>query len=584
MDNQPSRSEAFHSQMRKDVEHMKQARLFQNLRWRLFCNTILIQLQENWMRLLTLGLASILIWAAIYVVTNTAFHAIRENLIQLGGPIVGTLLDLLFLALGILLIFSTGIILFSSLFTSAESGFLLSTPARADQVFAYKFQGSLAFSSWAFVLLGSPVLVSYGLEFGAPWHYFLFLVLFFFGFLLLPGSIGALLCLLVVNFLPRRPRQIVILAILLLAAFLCVWMYQVAPKHWLDLMRPEFGQRLLENLAATRGPLAPNHWMSRGLQAAVRGDLNQTIYSLSLIWSNGLFMYLVAAWVSRRLYRRGFNRVATGAMLRRRYGGHWLDALLSSMVAFLDRQTRLLIIKDFRTFRRDPAQWAQVVIFLILAGLYFFYVRQFYGDNIPWQYKNVVSLVNLAATALLLCAYTGRFIFPMLSLEGRKFWILGLLPFRRDRLVIGKFAFSAIWSVLLGESIMVFSDLMLGINPWIVANHVFTVIVVGLGLSGLSVGLGTWMPNFRESDPSKIAVGLGGTMNLVVCLLFLIVVISLMAAPWHFLAVLEDGRFELPVRTKYFLVLGVLGGFAVGFLAVIFPLRLGARALRKMEF
>ena len=27
-----------------------------------------------------------------------------------------------------------------------------------------------------------------------------------------------------------------------------------------------------------------------------------------------------------------------------------------------------------------------------------------------------------------MCAYTGRFIFPMLSLEGNKFWILGLLP------------------------------------------------------------------------------------------------------------------------------------------------------------
>ena len=33
------------------------------------------------------------------------------------------------------------------------------------------------------------------------------------------------------------------------------------------------------------------------------------------------------------------------------------------------------------------------------------------------------------AIALLLCTYTGRFVYPMLSLEGRKFWVLGLLPF-----------------------------------------------------------------------------------------------------------------------------------------------------------
>src|SRR5947209_20376081 len=57
--------------------------------------------------------------------------------------------------------------------------------------------------------------------------------------------------------------------------------------------------------------------------------------------------------------------------------------------------------------------------------------------------------------------------------------------------------------------------------------------VLALGLSSLSVGLGACMPNFRENDPSKIAVGLGGTLNLVAGLLFLVVIISLMAGPLH---------------------------------------------------
>ena len=60
-----------------------------------------------------------------------------------------------------------------------------------------------------------------------------------------------------------------------------------------------------------------------------------------------------------------------------------------------------------------------------------------------------VSLTNLTATSILLCAYTGRFIYPMLSLEGRKFWILGLLPLKRDRLLWGKFTFSATWALLI---------------------------------------------------------------------------------------------------------------------------------------
>src|SRR5437660_428384 len=102
-----------------------------------------------------------------------------------------------------------------------------------------------------------------------------------------------------------------------------------------------------------------------------------------------------------------------------------------------------------------------------------------------------------------MCAYTARCICPMLSLEGRKFWILGLLPLRRDRLLWGKFAFSATWALLIAEFLVVFSDLMLQMPLLVTGLHALTVAVVAFGLSGLSVGLGASMPNFRESDPSK---------------------------------------------------------------------------------
>src|SRR6202040_1842555 len=142
--------------------------------------------------------------------------------------------------------------------------------------------------------------------------------------------------------------------------------------------------------------------------------------------------------------------------------------------------TRLLIIKDFRTFRRDPAQWAQVLIF---AGLLVFYsvnTRRFYQQDIGRVYQNGVSLLNLTATAFLLCAYTGRFIYPMLSLEGRKFWILGLLPMRRERLLWGKFAFSATGALVIAEMLVTFSDILLGMTWPLVALHSATVLVLSV--------------------------------------------------------------------------------------------------------
>jgi ABC-2 type transport system permease protein len=91
------------------------------------------------------------------------------------------------------------------------------------------------------------------------------------------------------------------------------------------------------------------------------------------------------------------------------------------------------------------------------------------------------------------------------------------------------------------------------------------------------------MPNFRETDPSKIAVGFGGTLNLVSGLLFLLLVIAVMVAPFHVWLSHNQEAWQKPVWT-WWLLAGLAAGTALGALAVILPLRLGSRALTRMEF
>ncbi len=569
--------------MANSAAAIPQSVLFSRLRWQILRNSLNVILAGSWVRMATILVCSSVVWGVVYAISTRGFAFLADQNIFLAGGIVTALFDLLFLALMVLLVFSSGIILYSSLFSSAESAFLLSLPARADQVFAYKFQAALAFSSWGFLLLGGPVLVAHGLAFGAPWYFFPLLVLFFMGFVLLPGSLGALACLLIVNFLPRQ-RKTALAALGVLAVLGSMWWFvRLQPTGFNDPHYPDFVRRLLGQLSFAQGPLAPNHWMSRGLLAAARGDLATSTYCLALVLSNGLFVYIATAWCALKLYRRGFNRVSTSGTLRRRYGGAWIDTLLDRLVGFLDPPTRLLIVKDFRTFRRDPAQWAQVLIFTGLVSLYFTNMRRFYQEDLGKVYQNGVSFINLTATALLLCSYTGRFIYPMLSLEGNKFWILGLLPLKREALLWGKFAFSAIWSLVIAGFLIVFSDVMLGMPRLVVGIHAVTVAVLALGLSGLSVGLGAWMPNFRESDPSKIAVGFGGTLNLVAGLLFLLVEILLMAAPLHLRLAYGDSA-HLRVLREPWMIAGFALGILIGTIAVVVPLRIGARMLRDMEF
>ena len=304
--------------------------LFQNLRWVLFRNSMTILLTQSWVRVITIGYCCALIWGSLFALSWYGFHdlKVRWNF-PLEGTLIETVLDIFFFLLTVLLIFSSGIILYSSLFVGAEAEFLLASPVPDDRIFAYKFQSAVAFSSWAFVLVGSPVLLAYGLEVsgGAPWYYYAVLPLFFLGFLLIPGSLGALACLLIVNLVPRYRKQIII-GFLLVLLFIClplyaVWWYQeskelgFSPRTWFE--------SLLNEMTYLGGRLSPFHWMSRGLRYAALGRPDQMGYNLGLVWSYGLFTYLATVWIARKLYRRGFNRLASGGALRKRYGGHWLD-------------------------------------------------------------------------------------------------------------------------------------------------------------------------------------------------------------------------------------------------------------------
>ncbi len=273
--------------------------------------------------------------------------------------------------------------------------------------------------------------------------------------------------------------------------------------------------------------------MSAGLLAAARGDWTRAGYYLMVLSAHGALAYLAAAAIARDLYFRGYSRVQGNRSTRRRIGLYGLDAIFHRLFFFLTRPVRLLILKDLRTFRRDPAQWSQFLIFFGLLGFYFLNIpRLGYAVQSP-SWRNLVSFLNLSVTALILSTFTSRFIFPLLSLEGRNFWVLGLFPLRREQILWGKFVFSVGISLWPTELLVILSDLMLGMSPLMIWLHAAMVAVLCMGLSGISVGLGARLPNLRESDPSKIAVGFGGTLNLLVSLVFIFAIVTALAVPCH---------------------------------------------------
>src|SRR5438105_695128 len=103
--------------------------LFQKLRRTLLRNALRYLLAYSLVRLLSMVACSVLIWGLIFGLSWAGWHELRvRGEVDLDLPVIERVLDLMFFILAVMLTFSTGIILYSSLFASDESQFLMASP------------------------------------------------------------------------------------------------------------------------------------------------------------------------------------------------------------------------------------------------------------------------------------------------------------------------------------------------------------------------------------------------------------------------------------------------------------------------
>jgi ABC-2 type transport system permease protein len=165
------------------------------------------------------------------------------------------------------------------------------------------------------------------------------------------------------------------------------------------------------------------------------------------------------------------------------------------------------------------------------------------------------------------------------------------LPLERDRLLVSKLAYAATVTLSTSLVLTLVSELMLGLldpGTWpIGVLHLLAMLLLSLGLSAISVGLGAWLVNLKESNPSKIATGYGGTMNLLVSLVFTVAAVFLAGLPtFIYFALPAAGQYDDHLQERLWPWLGLCAGglIVLGVAAVVIPLRLGIRAFRRMEF
>ena len=584
----------------------REAQVFWRLRRRILETLARQSLQSARLRVSVLLAVTAIFWLGLYFLFQEGFDLLRSVMAHPGmrARTVHVVFNIFFLALTIMSTISAAVILYGSLFRSEETAFLLTTPARSERIVLHKFQEAVFFSCWGFLLLGSPMLIAYGMSVDAPWYYYYLLGPFVLSFALIPTSIGAIACLLVVYYLPAlRMHALTLAAVALVAAAVFTgWTVLGGQQH--DLMTHHWFADVFSRLQFSEQRLLPNWWLSSGLLESAHPyeppdglpSWIDSLLFLAVLTANALILQIILTVTAARLFRPGYSRLQGIVQPKRRPRAGWIDRAVLWLGAPLPAPVRMLIVKDVRLFRRDAMQWTQLLAFFGVLALYMLNVRRFdYGAPMG-QWITMIGFLNVGVVGLFLSTFTTRFIYPMISLEGRRLWILGASPLSRDTILWAKFTFACAGSLPVCTLLVVLSDFTLQIaarEPVIMALHVATSWLLCIALSALAVGLGARLPNLQETSPAKIAAGFGGTLNLVLGMMVIVVVVMSTAVPAYFWLSDHPAAESLPraawwieslgLGTPQTVAAGACIAIVVSAVATFVPLRVGLRAFRKLE-
>ncbi len=519
---------------------------------------------------------AICFWGSLFALFYRGFHFLYTYIpSDFSAMIIDYLFVMFYFTLFFMLTFSSTIIAFSVLFHARETDYLMTCPLSAVAIFFYKLAETSLFASWAVFFLGMPVCFAYAIHQELPLIFYPLLLLSFLPFIAIPSLLGGLVALIIGRYLVQWRRLLAIL-FLVAVAFGAVWwgykLWRLEKETTVFTTAWLFG--FLDYLNFARHPLMPSTWMSRGMAALAALDYGEFFFQFLALTATALFLSGIGYMMADSLYPSAWSKVHTTTGHKRFWKLGWLSRFIRAFF-LLKPQDRYFLEKDIKTFLRDPLQWGQFAILLGLLLLYTLNLRTFKYDQQSIFWKHVVAILNLTATGLTICTFSSRFIFPLLSLEGKRFWTLGVMPIERRGILMAKFVFAVVALFITGETLILLSCYMLRL-PWqLTLLHAMTMLAITFGVAGLSVGLGALYPNFKEDSPAKIVTGFGGTLNLVLNLIFVLIIIAIQMVPSH-LVLKETIHAAL-------LYLASAATLVVTVFTCVVPMYLGSRSFAQRE-
>lgn len=528
---------------------------------------------------------AVFVMASLFVVGDYLFfHRIlayfNELPLDVGEILIVQILNLLCLTIFSMLVFSNIVAAISTLYMSRDLDFIISSPIPIRAVFLSKFILTTYNSSWMPLLFSLPVFVAYGNVFYAGWGYYAILPFLILPFLLIPAGIGIMTTMTLARFFPaRKAYQVMSFIGVIFLAGLVLYLRFMQPEKFIG--KDVADSKIIEFVEKLKAPdyeWLPSSMMTNALKAGVTGDWPAFNTEFLWLWMIALVCVVITTLVAGAIYYTGWASSQTakkaGSADKERFF-YWLVRRVTGVAG---PDIRAFFLKDSKLFFRDTAQWSQLFMLGALVVVYIFNIRNLPLDTI--YLKNLISVMNIGLAGVVLSAVAARFVFASTSMEGRSFWAIKTAPVDFGRFLWAKFFMYFFPLLILAETLVIASNLLLGIDGYVMAVSAGTIAAITTGITGLGVGLGAIYPKFDFENVAEVATTSGAITYMIISMAYIGLCVSLVAGPVYVHLSNTLLLSGLPESDAWF-YFGVLT--LVTAIMAFLPLKIGARSLEKFE-
>ncbi len=541
---------------------------------------------QSRLKVAVVSTAALLLWVGAFLAFYEGLQWLQKfgldpsgEGLNLGRLLMGSLLSVLMLALFLMLTFSNVLIAFSTFYRTKEMSYLVQSPLTVHSLFIARLAECVSFSSWASAYLGSPLILAYGLVTDASPVLYAAALLVFVPFVTIPAALGSVITMVLVRLFPLVRKWV--LVGLAGCALVAVFVYLRGKFIAGDDSAQGMLTLVFDATTRTQSPFLPSHWAAHGILTAAAGRYRESAFDLLLLVSNALFFSWLAMQCAGFLFYPGWSALKGLDRQRVKPLGKGVLGRTEALLQTLPNPARVLVAKDIKLFWRDPTQWSQFLIFFGIMAVYVANLRNRSAMMDAEAYRTFIVSLNLGACSLITATLTSRFVYPLVSLEGQRFWLLGLAPLTFRQLIWQKYWLCVATTATFSMGIVTLSCIILRMELLPFFLSLYSMALVNLGLAGMSVGLGSLYPNFNEDNPARIVSGMGGTLNFLLSIGYIAAVVAgqTFMLQWHRL-------FGSNASLTYWLTFTAVVGFTalLSAAATFIPMHLGLRNLEHMEF